>query len=145
MNEEQKNYNKTKIIKILSIYFYGRKYHLKKSSLQYREINSLSSVVKTIYNMYQISFELKCNNLYTRILTLVEVHVQHSTWSEFILYVYICVANINSVYSCVYEWFYMYIKLTRKKFNNKHDIIIFRNYSRLIHVHKAIYRTIKLM
>lgn len=85
MNEEQKNYNKTKIIKILSIYFYGRKYHLKKSSLQYREINSLSSVVKTIYNMYQISFELKCNNLYTRILTLVEVHVQHSTWSEFIL------------------------------------------------------------
>lgn len=95
--------------------------------------------------MYQISFELKCNNLYTRILTLVEVHVQHSTWSEFILYVYICVANINSVYSCVYEWFYMYIKLTRKKFKNKHDIIIFRNYSRLIHVHKAIYRTIKFM
>lgn len=59
----------------------------KKSSLQYREINSLSSVVKIIYNMYQISFELKCHKLYTRNLTLVEVHAQYSTWSEFILYV----------------------------------------------------------
>lgn len=62
----------------------------KKSSLQYREINfslfQFSS--KEIYNMYQIYFELKCHKFYIRILTLVEVHVQHSTWSEFILYVY---------------------------------------------------------
>lgn len=85
-------------------------------TLQRNKLTEFSS--KEIYNMYQISFELKCHKLYTRNLTLVEVHAQHSTWSEFILYVYICVANINSVYSCVYEWFYIHIKLTRKKFKN---------------------------
>lgn len=108
----------------------------KKSSLLYREINSLSSVVKIIYNMYQISFELKCHKFYIRILTLVEVHVQHSTWSEFILYVYICVANINSVYSCMYEWFYIHIKLTRKKIQ-KYDINFFRNY-----IHQSLQRVL---
>lgn len=77
-------------------------------------------------------------------------NIQHGV-SSFYMCI-ICVANINSVYSCVYEWFYIHIKLTRKKFKNMIlnflkiiFIKVYKGYSRLMHVHKAIYRTINVV
>lgn len=64
----------------------------------------------------------------------------------------ICVVNINSVYFCVYEWFYIYIKLIRKKFKNMIlnflEIIfikVYKGYFRLMYVYKVIYRIINVV
>lgn len=64
----------------------------------------------------------------------------------------ICVVNINSVYFCVYEWFYIYIKLIRKKFKNMIlnflkiiFIKVYKGYFRLMYVYKVIYRIINVV
>lgn len=64
----------------------------------------------------------------------------------------ICVVNINSVYFCVYKWFYIYIKLIRKKFKNMIlnflEIIfikVYKGYFRLMYVYKVIYRIINVV